>query len=102
MRTTSKQKTSANEDQPLNSRYKYDIRVYLQGAVKALLKNNINYARCHLRVVINDLRMVKSPSQEASDISAIVQEADSALLAKKPVVAHSCMRLAIKELSSTS
>ena len=37
-------------------------------------------------------------SQVASEIATILQEADKALLAGKPVVAHSAMRLAITEL----
>ncbi len=36
------------------------------------------------------------------DILLLLQEAGKALAAKKPVVAHSCMRLAITELSATS
>lgn len=59
MRTTSKQKTSANEDQP-------------------------------------------KPTQTLVDVPMVLEQADKALLAGKYVVAHSCMRLAITELSSTS
>lgn len=57
MRTTSKQETSASEDQP-------------------------------------------KKVQVASDIATILQEADKALLAKKPIVAHSCIRLAITEMKT--
>ena len=47
----------------------------------------------------NDEKPVKV--QIASDIPVILQEADRALLAGKPVVTHSCLRLAITELMAT-
>ena len=40
--------------------------------------------------------------EAASDIVAILQEADNALLANKPVVTHSCIRLAITEATVSS
>jgi len=41
-------------------------------------------------------------NQASSDIATILQEAGKALLAKNYIVAHICMRLAIRELMATS
>ena len=40
----------------------------------------------------------KSIITKQQEIATILQEADKALLAKKPALAHSCLRLAITEL----
>ena len=38
--------------------------------------------------------------KKATELLAILQESEKALLTRKPVVAHSCMRLAITELTA--
>lgn len=55
MLTNSKKETSANGDQPLNSRFKYDLRVYLQEADKALLERKYTFAHSCLRLAIKEL-----------------------------------------------
>jgi hypothetical protein len=47
----------------------------------------------------NPLPGDRQQSKPPSDILSLLQEADRALLANKPVVAHECIQLAIKELT---
>lgn len=112
MRTTSKQKTSVNENQQsLELRAEVVHKAYCAerirqgkepywtgGDYSKLDEATKEYDRATVRAI---LALLKKPMkvQAVSDIPAILQEADKALLAKKPVVAHSCMRLAITELT---
>ena len=108
MLTTSKQKTSENEDkQPLEIaeavHKEYCAERLRQGKKPCEFYSKLDeatkeYYRATVRAVLTVLEKQKE-SQIISEISAILQESDKALLAKKPVVAHSCMRLAIRELN---
>lgn len=103
--TMSKKETSANEEKPMKmgSRFKYDILVFLQVAERDLLVKNLTRSRGILEDVIKELdKSLAVQSQEQIKIRPILQEAVEALLAGKAVVAHSCIRLAITELTATS
>ena len=101
MHTDPKKETSAKEKMPkMGSRFKYDILVFLQNAERELLVKNTAYSQVILEDVIKELdKSLEIQSQEQAKIRPILQEAVKALLVGKPVVTHSCIRLAITELT---
>jgi len=111
MDTTANQKTSENEGQQhleiaeaVHKEY-YAERLR-QGKKPGEVYSKLDeatkeYYRATVRAVLTVLEKQKE-SQITNEISAILHEADKALIAGRPVVAHSGMRLAITELTATS
>lgn len=110
MPTTSKKQTSENANQQViellaeavhkaycAERIRQGKKPYwTDGDYSKLDEPTKDYDRATVRAV---LTLLKKPRVQAKrDIQRLLQEADEAVLAKKPIVAHSCMRLAITEL----
>jgi len=95
MDTNSKQPTSESGDQP-------NFRTCEKCQGTQVFPKTVNDGINSRTTILAPCPKCQPKSQEPvkpdSDILPILQEADKALLANRPVVAHSCLRLAITEL----